>query len=151
MSDLRAIPITRQEVEDFIAQHHRHHLPPVGWVFHVALARGEKIVGVATIGRPVARRLDNGFTAEVTRVCTLDVPEARHAASKLYAMAWRIARQMGYKRLISYTLAEETGTSLIAAGWRALYQTPGHSWDCPSRPRVDKHPLGRKTLWEAIA
>ena len=145
---LYATPITRAEVESFIAQHHRHHLPPVGWVFHVALARAGVVVGVATVGRPVSRILDNGVTAEVTRCCVLDAPEARHAASKLYAMAWRIAREMGYQRLITYTLASESGTSLRAAGWHSLYQTRGGSWGVPSRPRVDKHPTGPKTLWE---
>jgi len=148
---LHAVPLTRDEVEAFIARHHRHHLPPVGWIFHVALARGEQVVGVATVGRPVARKLDTGWTAEVTRLCTLDAPEARHAASKLYAAAWCIAREMGYARLITYTLAVEPGTSLRAAGWRMLYQTSGGSWSRTNRPRVDKAPLGIKTLWEISA
>ena len=148
---LRAVPLTRDEVEAFIGRYHRHHLPPVGWIFHVALARGEDVVGVATVGRPVARGLDNGHTVEVTRVCTLDDPIAKHAASKLYAMAWRIAREMGYQRLVTYTLTTEPGTSLRAAGWKSLYQITGRSWNCPSRPRVDKHPLGPKTLWEVSA
>lgn len=151
MSRLRPVPITRAEAHAFIRAHHRHHLPPVGDVFRVALALDGAIIGVATVGRPVARMLDNGWTAEVTRCCVADVPEAKHAASKLYAMAWRIAREMGYTRLISYTLKNESGTSLIAAGWKSMYQTrDGKSWDVPSRPRVDKHPLGAKTLWEAI-
>jgi hypothetical protein len=120
-------------------------------VFHVALARADGVVGVATVGRPVARMLDNGTTAEVTRCCVIDAPEARHAASKLYAMAWRIAREMGYQRLITYTLASESGTSLRAAGWRSLYETRGGSWNVPSRPRIDRHPLGQKTLWEVSA
>jgi hypothetical protein len=67
----------------------------------------------------------------------------------LYGAAWRAAKALGYKRLITYTLVKETGTSLIAAGWKSLYQTDGGSWSCQSRPRVDKHPLGQKTLWEA--
>ena len=150
---LRPVPITRAEAQEFIRHHHRHHLPPVGDIFRVALAceiegKGE-IIGVAMIGRPVARILDNGWTAEVTRCCVAEVPEAKHAASKLYAMAWRIAREMGYRRLITYTLKSEPGTSLVAAGWKALYQTrDGREWDTPSRPRVAKHPLEGKTLWE---
>ena len=66
----------------------------------------------------------------------------------LYAAASRAARAMGYKRLITYTLKEEPGTSLKAAGWTALYNTTGKSWNMPGRPRVDKHPLGQKTLWD---
>lgn len=139
-------PITYAEACAFITEHHSHHLPPQGWKFGVAVNGGEKVVGVITIGRPVARNLDNGWTLEVTRCCTDGTP---HVASMLYGAAWRAVKAMGYKRLITYTLAEETGTSLTAAGWKSLYETGGGSWSCESRPRVDKHPLGQKTLWEA--
>lgn len=151
MARLQPVPITQEEARIFIRRHHRHHLPPIGDIFRVALACEGNIVGVATVGRPVARMLDDGWTAELSRCCVADVPEARHAASKLYAMAWRIAREIGYHRLITYTLKSESGTSLVAAGWKALYETRGASWSVPSRPRVDKHPLGTKTLWEVTA
>jgi len=139
-------PITYAEACAFITEHHSHHLPPQGWKFGVAVNNGEKVVGVITIGRPVARNLDNGWTLEVTRCCT---DGTKHAASMLYGAAWRAVKAMGYKRLITYTLAEEPGTSLTAAGWKSLYETGGGSWSCESRPRIDKHPLGQKTLWEA--
>ncbi len=139
-------PITFDEAARFIRQHHRHHLPPVGWKFGVAVNDGERVVGVATIGRPVARMLDDGLTLELTRCCT---DGTQHAASMLYGAAWRAARALGYRRLITYTLVEEPGTSLKAAGWKALYETKGGSWSCESRPRVDKHPTGQKRLWEA--
>ena len=138
-------PITYREACEFIVRFHRHHLPPQGWKFGIAVNNGEKVVGVITIGRPVARMLDNGWTLEVTRCCT---DGTQHAASMLYGAAWRAVKAMGYKRLITYTLESEAGTSLIAAGWKALYETRGGSWSCESRPRVDKHPLGQKTLWE---
>ena len=146
---LAPAPITQREAKAFIAEHHRHHRPPVGSVFQVAVARGEKVVGVAMVGRPVARMLDDGWTLEVTRLCTLDGEEAQHAASKLYAMCWRISREMGYRRLGTYTLESERGASLVAAGWRVAHQVRGRSWHCPSRPRVDKHPTVDKTLWMA--
>jgi len=139
-------PITYKEACAFIQQHHSHHLPPQGWKFGVAVSDGEKVVGVVTVGRPVARALDDGFTLEVTRCCT---DGTTHVASMLYGAAWRATKAMGYRRLITYTLIEEAGTSLIAAGWKALYETAGGSWSCPSRKRVDTHPLGQKTLWEA--
>jgi hypothetical protein len=103
-------------------------------------------VGVVTVGRPVARHFDNGWTAEVTRCCVAE--GNKNAASMLYGAAWRAARAMGYARLITYTLIEEPGTSLRAAGWKTIGQTEGGSWNTPSRPRVDKAPLGKKTLWE---
>jgi len=144
---LELVPITFAEACRFIVQHHRHHLPPVGWKFGLAVSDGERIVGVVTVGRPVARALDNGWTLEVTRSCT---DGTHNAASMLYAAAWRAARAMGYRRMVTYTLVEEPGTCLKAAGWKALYQTRGETWNRPSRPRVDKAPTGPKTLWEAL-
>jgi hypothetical protein len=139
-------PITYAEACAFIAEHHRHHLPPQGWKFGVAVNDGEKVVGVVTVGRPVARGLDNGLTLEVTRCCT---DGTKNAGSMLYGAAWRACKALGYQRLVTYTLAEESGTTLKAVGWKALYQTEGGSWDCASRPRVDTHPTGQKTLWDA--
>jgi hypothetical protein len=146
VSRLHLQPITFKEASAFVRTHHRHHLPPVGWKFGIAVNDGAKVVGVVTVGRPVARHADDGATLEVTR-CWTD--GTKHAASMLYGAAWRAAKALGFTRLITYTLKEEPGTSLKAAGWTALYETPGRSWSCPSRPRVDTHPLGQKTLWEA--
>ena len=138
-------PITIKDAKDFVNAHHRHHKAPLGAKFCIAVNDGQEIVGVVMVGRPVARGNDDGWTVEVTRCCVKgSVP---HVASKLYAAAWRAARAMGYKRLVSYTLASEKGTSLIASGWKVIGQVKGRSWNCPSRPRFDKHPLDDKTLW----
>jgi hypothetical protein len=139
-------PISFPEAVAFIAKHHRHHIPPVGWKFGIGVNDGEKVVGVITVGRPVARHLDDGWVLEVTRCCT---DGTKNASSMLYGAAWRAAQALGYKRLITYTLIEEPGTSLKAAGWKDVYTTAGGSWSAPSRPRVDKHPTGQKRLWEA--
>lgn len=140
-------PITYKEACVFIEKHHRHHLPPQGWKFGIAVNNGEKIVGVVTVGRPVARHFDDGWTLEVTRCCT---DGTKNAASCLYGAAWRAVKAMGYKRLITYTLQSEPGTSLKAAGWKKVRQTRGGSWNCKSRPRVDKHPTEPKILWETV-
>lgn len=145
MNVLQVQPIGFAEASQFIKAHHRHHLPAQGWKFGIAVNDGAVVVGVVTVGRPVARHLDDGYTAEITRCCTDSTP---HAASKLYAAAWRAARAMGYRRLITYTLASETGTSLRAAGYRVVHEVRGRSWDTPSRPRVDRHPTSDKRLWE---
>lgn len=139
-------PITLKEAYAFIASHHRHHRRPQGAKFAIAVnVDMEQIVGVIVIGRPVARNLDNGFTAEVTRCCT---DGTKNAPSKLYAAAWRAARAMGYQRLITYTLATEPGSSLLAANWHCIGQTQGGSWSRANRPRIDTHPTGQKTLWQ---
>ena len=141
-------PITFAEACAFIRMHHRHHDPPVGWLFGCAVNDGSKVVGVATVGRPVARMLQDGYTAEVNRLCTDGTP---NVASMLYGACWRAAKALGYRRLITYILAEEPGTTLKAAGWRYVGQRGGGSWHTPNsgRPRVDTHPTGQKQLWEA--
>lgn len=142
-------PTTFREAKAFIQRHHRHHIPPHGWKFGIAVNDGEKVVGVITVGRPVARHYDDGWTFEVTRCCT---DGTKNAASMLYAAAWRASRAMGAKRLITYCLQTEPGTSLRAAGWRCVGQAGGGTWNRPNtgRVRVDKHPTEQKTLWEVL-
>lgn len=164
---LAIVPVDFDEACVFVAQHHRHHKPPQGHKFSIALAerraigdarpggagfgmRTDVIVGVAIVGRPVARGLDDRWTLEVTR-CATD--GTKNACSALYAAAWRAARAMGYQRLITYTLPSEGGASLRAAGWRTVHMTKGGTWNTPARPRVDTaaHLAGQKQLWEAVA
>ncbi len=139
-------PISLKEAAEYIRQHHRHHKPPPGWLFGCAVNDGERVVGVVVVGRPVARMLQDGYTAEVTRCCT---DGTKNACSMLYSAAWRAAKALGYRRLITYTLASESGGSLKASGWQELYTTSGGSWDRCSRPREVKAPTAPKTLWEA--
>lgn len=139
-------PVSYAEACRFIKDHHRHHLPPQGWKFGIGVNDGAKVVGVVTVGRPVARHYDDGWTLEVTRCCT---DGTKNAASMLYGAAWRAAKAQGFKRLITYTLAEESGVTLKAAGWVDVGPAGGGSWNKPSRPRVDTAPTGQKTLWEA--
>jgi hypothetical protein len=138
-------PITLREAREFVARVHRTHKPPQGGKFAVAVSEDDTVVGVAIVGRPVSRHLDDGWTCEVTRVAT---DGTRNACSMLYRAAWRAARGMGYTRLITYTLKEEGGASLRAAGLTLLGTAGGGSWSVKSRPRVDQHPLQQKLLWE---
>jgi hypothetical protein len=140
-------PISFAEACVFIALHHRHHLPPQGHKFSIAVSDGHCVVGVITVGRPVARMVDNGWTLEVTRCCT---DGTKNAASMLYGAARKATFALGYKRLVTYTLAEEAGTSLKAAGYRILGEAGGGSWSREARPRVDVNPIGVKMLWEAL-
>lgn len=131
------VPISFADACEFVLRHHRHHKAPQGHKFSVAVALGGKVVGVAIVGRPVARRLDNGWTLEVTRLCT---DGTANACSKLYGTCWRIVREMGYKELITYILDSEKGTALRASGWTLYGRAGGMSWNVPSRPRIDKCP-----------
>ena len=142
---LVTVPIDFDEAVAFVRQYHRHHLPPQGHKFSIGLSDGEKIVGVAIVGRPVARHLQDGFTLEVTRLAT---DGTKNACSALYGACWRVAREMGYLKLITYILDTEPGTSLRAAGWKEIGRAGGGSWSVPSRPRVDKHPTQGKLRFE---
>ncbi|MFI6041912.1 XF1762 family protein [Nocardia sp. NPDC051321] len=140
-------PVSFAEACDFVTAHHRHLRPPVGHKFSLGVTDGEVLVGVAIVGRPVARHLDDGRTLEVTRTAT---DGTRNANSMLLAAAWRAAKALGFTRLITYTRRSESGSSLRAAGYRVLAQRSARrGWNCPSRPRLD-HPAGiQRTLWEA--
>jgi hypothetical protein len=141
-------PISLRAANAFIEQHHRHHPGVRGWLFGVSVIDdGGQVVGVAVVGRPVARALQDGVTCEVTRVCTTGY---KHAASMLYGACARAASALGYTRVLTYLLQDEAGVSLTAAGWQLdLFEAGGGSWDRPSRPRTDKAPTGRKQRWRA--
>lgn len=115
--------------------------------FSIAVADVEtsKIVGVAIVGRPVSRFLDDGWTLEVNRLCT---DGTHNACSMLYAAAWRAARAMGYKRVITYILETENGTSLRAAGWKCIGQAGGLRWTGKRKPEVDLYPAQMKLRYE---
>jgi hypothetical protein len=132
----------------FVAQVHRHHRAPNGGLWAVAVADGDKVVGVAIVAQPVARMLMDGWTAEVIRVAVRE--GHRNACSMLYAACRRAALALGWRRLVTYTLPEEGGSSLRAAGWRVVAErTGGGSWSRKSRPRIDRAPLQQKIRWEA--
>ena len=54
---LTLVPIFQDEAFEFIRLHHRHHRKPIGSIFQIAAATDVHIVGVAVVGRPIARKL----------------------------------------------------------------------------------------------
>jgi len=148
MSRLQLVPVTLAEANEFVRQHHRHHKPVPGAKFCIGVSDGEKICGIAIVGRPVARMTDDGWTLEVNRTCT---DGTRNANSMLYGACQRAAWALGFRKLITYTLPEEGGASLRGSGFRLVGTAGGGSWSRTSRPRVDTHPLQQKIRWEAAA
>ena len=139
------IPITLREANRFIEKHHRHSGRAQGCKFCVALSDGlGTLHGVAVVGRPISRYLDDGLTAEVTRLCT---DGCRNACSFLYGACARIARNMGYRIILTYILETECGVSLRAAGWKDNGLHGGGNWNTPGRPRADSPNPGRKRLY----
>jgi hypothetical protein len=142
---LTTIPVKLEEANAFVARHHRHHPPVVGHKFSIGAVLGDEVVGVVIVGRPTSRMRDDGMTLEVTRLCTDGTP---NACSFLYGAAAKACFALGYKRIGTYTMASESGASLRASGWKLYGTTRGGSWNTPSRPRVDKHELGVRFIWE---
>jgi hypothetical protein len=149
---LEIVPVSFRQATAFIARHHRHHKPPRGMKFAIGLDRDGQLAGVATAGRPVARSFDDGYTLEVNRTCT---DGTKNANSMLYAAAWRAAKALGYRRLITYTQEGESGASLRAAGWRVIAErAPRPNWaDSSVELRHLRDPEGtgdvQRSLWEA--
>jgi hypothetical protein len=127
MSGLALIPITLRRANDFVAEHHRHsgRTARNGGKFAVGVTFDQSLIGVAIVGNPVSATYMDGFTAEVLRVCVSD-DAPKNACSFLYGRCWRIWQQMGGRRLITYTLLEESGSSLKGAGWKVLGSVKPH-------------------------
>ena len=137
MSSLQIIPISISGAIAYVSRWHRHSSAPRGGLFAVAciVSGAVEPCGVAVIGRPVARMMQDGRTCEVTRLAT---DGTRNACSFLYSAAKRVAQALGYTRCITYTLASESGASLRAVGAVPTVRVVGRSWDTPSRKRTDK-------------
>ena len=149
MSKIRHQRVTFAVANAFVAAIHRHHPPVVGHLFSIGAAMDGRLVGVVIVGRPVSRHRDDGLTAEVTRLCT---DGTRNACSFLYGRAARVAFALGFERIGTYTLPDEGGASLRAAGWHLIGQRGGGEWDSPSRPRsMMRSPTSPKLLWEVSA
>lgn len=141
-----------RKARTFVSLHHRHHWRPQGAIIALGAFVDGELRGVIIVGRPNARRTQNRtdmLVAEVLRCCTLadrrtSTGHAECLPSRLYAAARRLCQAMGVDRLETKILAEETGQSLLAAGWMEDGQTPGGSWDKPSRPRETEDMFGRK-------
>jgi hypothetical protein len=144
------------EVFADVEAHHSHHEKPNGWKFGVAVYNGHVKVGVMIVAPPVARMLMQAQprTAEVTRGTILPARAElrKNAATKLYAAVCKQARQLGYDRMVTYTMAHESGHSLLAAGWTVTGRSSGGSWDRDSRARMAKDSktniTGDKVRWE---
>lgn len=155
---LRLWPLTQRQAAAFIAAHHRHHPPSRGDIFRVGAAESPHdggapfLVGVAVVGRPVSREIQQRepTTAELLRLCVCE-RAPKNTPSLLLGAVRRAAWGLGYTRLISYTLASESGVSMRAAGYRLVGEVKGRSWDMPSRPRIDAHVIADRLLWEAAA
>lgn len=148
-------PLSLKQANAYVAELHRHNKPTVGHKFSIGCYKNDELVGVAIVGRPLARHLDDGETLEVLRVCS---DGTRNVNSKLYGACVRIAKEMGYRTIYTYTLKSESGASLRGSGWIEDGEAGGGTWNVPSRPReievtnlfgtVQKYPIEKKIRWK---
>lgn len=142
---LALTPISLREANAFVERNHRHHKGVTGHKFSIGCTQDGELVGVAIMGRPVSRYLDDGLTLEVNRLCTTGT---ENACSMLYGAAARAAKAMGYQKIITYTLDTEPGTSLRAAGWQCAGPAGGERWTGKRRPAADLYPPQKKLRYE---
>ena len=122
---LKVVPVPLEDANEFVRKLHRHNKPVLGSKFCIGVRDEiDRLRGVAIVGRPVARLLDDGLTAEITRVCT---DGTRNACSMLYGACRKAAKAMGYERIFTYTLPEEGGASLRAAGFVLDNESAGNT------------------------
>ena len=145
---MRAVPLEQKDANAFVAEHHRHHAPVKRdkWRFGVVDGDG-KLIGVLHAAKPIARLLDDGKTIEIVRCCS---DGTKNLCSFMLGRARRIAKAMGYRKMISYILETELGTSYKAAGWHKEADIRGHTWNTPGRPRETAAPVCDKQRWALV-
>lgn len=147
---LKPIPITLREANQFVLNFHRHNKPVQGGRFAIAACFDDAVVGVAIVGRPVSATLQDGVTAELTRLCVNeDAP--KNTCSFLYGRCWRVWQQMGGEKMVTYTLQSEGGASLRGVGWKIVGETkPHNAWVARGGKRSWQPVYGQlKFRWEA--
>lgn len=153
MASMRLVPTSIREASTFVAHHHRHHRPPQGALFAIGAEKDGVVVGVAIVGRPVGRGLQDGRTVEIVRVTT---DGTRNACSFLMGRARRAATALGYSRVVTYTRQDEGGASPRAAGFEQVALLPARSWAEENdgeagRARSDQSEPSARMRWEAGA
>ena len=143
MSSLTIKPISFKSASEYVNTYHRHHNAPRGNKFCIGCYLDTSLVGVAICGRPVGRFLDDGLTCEITRVCTDGTP---NACSKLYGACCRIAKEMGYVKIITYILESENGASVKASNFVCEGIAGGTHWT-GIRDKGQNIPHEMKTRW----
>lgn len=139
-------PISLKAANRYVEKYHRHHKATAGHKFSICACKGEEIVGVAICGRPVSRYMDDGTVIEINRLCTNGT---KNACSVLYGACSRIAKEMGYRKIVTYILESENGASLKASNFICEGRAGGEMWT-GERKRDNGVPKEMKTRWSRV-
>ena len=130
---LKIKPISLKLANEYVMNNHRHHDKVQGHKFSLSVWDEDRLCGVAIVGHPQSRMIDNDNVLEVLRLCT---DGTYNACSILYARCARVGKDMGYKKIITYILESECGTSLKASGWHCEEEKcGGFAWGGAERGR----------------
>ena len=150
---MKVVNLSLADANAFVKEHHRHSKPVQGHKFSIGALHDGVLVGVAIAGRPIARKLDDGMTLEVTRCCVLD-DAPKGCCSFLYRATWRVWAAMGGQRLITYTLDCESGASLKGAGFAEVARSPhwaeGKGWTTRSNRQWQPVHAHGKIRWQLL-
>lgn len=143
---LKIVPLELKEANNLINLLHRHHKPVQGHRFSIGVEKDNKLVGACCVGRPVARKTNAKEVLEVTRLVT---DGTKNACSILYAAAARVGKELGYKKIQSFILDSENGTSLVASGWKLENAScGGGQWKhSDGKERRSDQPICKKQKW----
>lgn len=146
---MEVTPVTLKDALNFVRQNHRHCTAPQGHKYSIGIKASGTLIGVVIASTPKARALDDGRTLELNRICC--DPAYRNAVSMVCGAAIRAAKAMGYHRIVTYTLPQESGSSMRAIGFQqdGITSVRPTGWNCRSRPRflLEKYPYGEKIRW----
>jgi hypothetical protein len=144
---MKIVPINLREANSFVNMFHRHSKKVQGGKFAIGLMDGLQLVGVAIAGRPISRIMDNGSTVEILRVCVKN--GYKNANSMLYGRIRRICQMMGYEKVITYTLKDESQSSLLAIGAVQESTVRPEGWNRPSRKRRNQDIYSKEKIrWD---
>lgn len=146
---MEVTPVTLKDALNFVRKNHRHCTAPQGHKYSIGIKASDTLIGVVIASTPKARALDDGRTLELNRICC--DPAYRNAVSMVCGAAIRAARAMGYYRIVTYTLPQESGSSMRAIGFQqdGITSARPTGWNCRSRPRSlpEKYPNTEKIRW----
>lgn len=125
VNNFKVCHIELSTANSFVKNHHRHHKVVQGHRFSIGAIYNNKLVGVAIVGRPVGREVDQLLTIEVTRLTT---DGTRNACSFLYGACVKAGKSLGYHKIQTYILSSELGSSLKASGFVFSHVTKGREW-----------------------
>ena len=152
MTKLVPVPLTIKKANEIVRDFHRHNEPVHIAKFAIGAECDGELVGVCIVGRPVSRVLDDDYTVEVRRCCVFD-DSPKGTCSFLYAAAWRAWRAMGGRKIITYTLQSESGSSLRGAGWSVVHKTSKRNdigWGNRDNRQMQNVSREPKFRWEMV-